>query len=185
MTKNMIFLGFSYTLLSQRLKSKLTLTDRNMQVRFEGGFEILRLYIFWHCNQFLWNASVTLLNYIMFNYFVLFSSILQTRKSRVCFFTKMNKHVFFIFFRYKSLKMGYWMKDSTLIKYSNIIFCLAYIYGAGSVLANFLFDIRIINLVLICEKGEEAEKMNSGLNLILLTAPICFLVKLKAKNNIH
>ena len=77
------------------------------------------------------------------------------------------------------------MKDSTLIKYSNIIFCLAYIYGAGSVLANFLFDIRIINLVLICEKGEEAEEMNSGLNLILLTAPICFLVKFKAKNNIH
>ena len=104
---------------------------------------------------------------------------------RVCFFTKMNKHIFFIFFRYKSLKMGYWMKDSTLIKYSNIIFCLAYIYGAGSVLANFLFDIKIINLVLICEKGEEAEEMNYGLNLILLTFPICFLVKLKAKNNIH
>ena len=77
------------------------------------------------------------------------------------------------------------MNESVLIRYSNIIFCFAAFYGASLVLANYLFDIRMFNLILICEKGEEAEEMNSGLNLILLTAPICFLVKLKAKNNIH
>ena len=91
----------------------------------------------------------------------------------------------FKFCRYKSLKMGCWMNDSILIKYSNIIFCLALFYGASLVLANFLFDIKMFNLILICEKGEEAEEMNSRLNLILFTAPVCSLVKLKAKNNIH
>jgi hypothetical protein len=81
--------------------------------------------------------------------------------------------------------MGCWMNDSILIKYSNIIFCLALFYGASLVLANFLFDIKMFNLILICEKGEEAEEMNSRLNLILFTAPVSSLVKLKAKNNIH
>ena len=40
------FLGLLIRTASQSDKSKLTLTDRNRQVRFEGSFEILRLYIF-------------------------------------------------------------------------------------------------------------------------------------------
>ena len=77
------------------------------------------------------------------------------------------------------------MNDSILIKYSNIIFCLALFYGASLVLANFLFDIKMFNLILICEKGEEAEEMNTRLNTILMAAPCCTLVKPKAQNNIH
>ena len=77
------------------------------------------------------------------------------------------------------------MKDSILIKYSNIIFCLALFYGASLVLANFLFDIKMFNLILVCEKGEMAEEINSTLNLILFGTPCCSLVKLKAQNDIH
>ena len=77
------------------------------------------------------------------------------------------------------------MQDAILIKYSNIIFCLALFYSASMVLANFLFDIKMFNLILICEKGEEAEEFNPRLNLILVAAPCCFLVKLKAQNIIH
>ena len=77
------------------------------------------------------------------------------------------------------------MNDSILIRYSNIIFSLAVFYGASMVLANFLFDIKMFNLILICEKGEEAEEMNSTLNTILIATPCCALVKLKTHNNIH
>ena len=65
------------------------------------------------------------------------------------------------------------MNDSILIRYSNIIFSLAVFYGASMVLANFLFDIKMFNLILICEKGEEAEEMNSRLNSILVAVPCC------------
>ena len=58
-------------------------------------------------------------------------------------------------------------------------------YGASLVLANFLFDIKMLNLILICEKGEEAEEMNSRLNAILIAAPCCALVKLKTHDNIY
>jgi hypothetical protein len=74
--------------------------------------------------------------------------------------------------------MGCWMNELILIRYSNIIFCFAAFYGASLVLANYLFDIRMFNLILICEKGEEAEEMNSRLNSILVAVPCCTLVKL-------
>jgi hypothetical protein len=77
------------------------------------------------------------------------------------------------------------MNDSILIKYSNIIFCLAVFYSASLVLSNFLFDMKMVNLILVCEKGEEAEEMNSRLNTILIAAPVCSLVKLKVQNNIY
>ena len=75
------------------------------------------------------------------------------------------------------------MSDSILIKYSNIIFCLAVFYGASLDLANYLFDMKMFNLILVCEKGEEAEEVNSRLTTIFMAAPCCTLVKLKAKNN--
>ena len=98
------------------------------------------------------------------------------RVSRVGFFDYSQYMHFFIFFRYKCLKMGCWMNESILIRYSNIIFCFALFYGASLVLADFLFDIRMFNLILICEKGEEAEEMNSRLNSILIVVPILGLV---------